>query len=216
MRTSENINELAAALAKAQAEFKPVEKNCENPHFKSSFADLTAMKNEAQPKLAKHGLSVIQPPSNADSGEIIVTTRLMHSSGQFIEESLKIRPTKPDAQGAGSAITYGERYSYKSMVGLTVRGEDDDANAASGIQVGGKQSVALAPPPKPTQDVSPGDYVIAFGKHKGKKVRDISEKDLNDYAVFLNKAAKEKGAPLKGDVKDFLDNAEAWLMDTPQ
>ena len=40
MRTSEQVNEVAAALAKAQGEMKPALKDSENPHFRSKYADL--------------------------------------------------------------------------------------------------------------------------------------------------------------------------------
>ena len=45
MQRSESINEIAAALAKAQAEIVAAEKNAENPHFKSNYADLAAVWN---------------------------------------------------------------------------------------------------------------------------------------------------------------------------
>ena len=40
---SDNINELAAALAKAQAEIGTVHKDQDNPYFKSKFASLATV-----------------------------------------------------------------------------------------------------------------------------------------------------------------------------
>ena len=40
MKTSEQINELAAALSKAQGELKNIEKGKLNPHLKSKYADI--------------------------------------------------------------------------------------------------------------------------------------------------------------------------------
>ena len=40
MEMSEKINALAEALAKAQGEMKNAVKGCDNPFFKSKYADL--------------------------------------------------------------------------------------------------------------------------------------------------------------------------------
>jgi len=46
---------------------------------------------------------------------------------------ITLKPTKVDPQGAGSAITYGRRYSYAAALSLSL-GDDDDGNAASATQ----------------------------------------------------------------------------------
>ena len=43
MRTSENINELALALSKAQGQMESAKKDSTNPHFRSKYADLAAV-----------------------------------------------------------------------------------------------------------------------------------------------------------------------------
>ena len=102
MRTSEQINELAAALAKAQAEMKNATLNKINPHFKSKYADLAMIRDTVTPALAKNSIAVSQGIDTLDSG-IVVVTRLLHSSGQWIESRIPIAYDKPQAMG--SAIT---------------------------------------------------------------------------------------------------------------
>ena len=126
MRTSEQINELAAALAKAQAEMKNATLNKINPHFKSKYADLAMIRDTVTPALAKHGIAVSQGIDTLDSS-IVVVTRLLHSSGQWIESRIPIAYDKPQAMG--SAITYARRYSLSAMCSIAAD-EDDDANAA--------------------------------------------------------------------------------------
>lgn len=121
--------ELAAALAKAQAEIDAAPKTESNPFFKSSYADLATVRAAIREPFGKHGLSVVQIPHTSD-GAVHVTTILLHSSGQFIEGTLTLRPTKNDPQGIGSAITYGRRYSLMAFAGVAP--DDDDGNAASG------------------------------------------------------------------------------------
>lgn len=128
MKTSEQINEIAAALAKAQGEMKPAVKDATNPHFKSKYADLAANVEAARGPLSKHGLSYIQEPVTTERG-IAVTTRLLHSSGQWIEfDALTVPLSKVDAHGVGSATTYARRYALGAALGLVA--EDDDGNAA--------------------------------------------------------------------------------------
>lgn len=129
MQKSDQINELAAALAKAQGEIENASKNAANPHFKSKYADLAEVINTVRPVFAKHDLSVTQFPSFAD-GLASVETVLMHSSGQWMSGTASAGVTKMDAQGVGSAITYLRRYSLAAVAGIAQ--EDDDANAAVG------------------------------------------------------------------------------------
>lgn len=127
MNMSEQINELATALALAQVELENANKNAANPHFKSKYADLAEVLNTVRPVFAKHGLSVTQFPSYAD-GLVSVRTVLMHNSGQWMAGDASAPASKLDAQGVGSAITYLRRYSLAAVAGVAQ--EDDDGNAA--------------------------------------------------------------------------------------
>ena len=128
MLMSDNVAELAAALALAQGEVENAHKNSANPHFRSKYADLAEIINTVRPVFAKHGLAVIQSPSYAD-GLVSVTTLLTHKSGQWIKDMASAPASKLDAQGVGSAVTYLRRYSLAAFAGIAQ--EDDDGNAAS-------------------------------------------------------------------------------------
>jgi hypothetical protein len=127
MNSSEQLDQLATALAKAQAEMPPAEKNGFNPHFKSHFSTHEDLVNASRPSLTKNSLSVIQGCKRNDDKEIILYTRLMHASGQWIQSEDLINPIKTDPQGIGSFRTYMERYSYKALVGVVSSDEEDDA-----------------------------------------------------------------------------------------
>ena len=128
MKTSEQINELATALAKAQNKIKSASKDSNNPHFNRKYADLASVWNACREPLTENGLSVVQIPAD-QNGRVSLTTMLMHTSGQFISSELSTRPTKDDAQGLGSAITYLRRYGLAAMVGVAPD-DDDDGNGA--------------------------------------------------------------------------------------
>jgi hypothetical protein len=68
MTTSESINEIAAALAKAQSEMGGAVKDSANPFFKSKYADLSSVWDACRGPLTKNGLSVVQFPKTEYTG----------------------------------------------------------------------------------------------------------------------------------------------------
>jgi hypothetical protein len=156
MTTSEQINEIAAALAKAQGAMKPAAKDASNPAFKrggkeSKYADLAANVEAARQPLAINGLSVVQEATMSLLDNTLCvecSTRLMHSSGQWLQfDPLTVPMMKPDAHGVGSALTYARRYALGAVLGLVA--EDDDGNTAAG---------ASAQPQQRTRSTAPDGF----------------------------------------------------------
>lgn len=130
---TEQINELAAALAKANLEIKNAELDRVNPHFKNRYATLGSILNAVRVPLAKHGLATLQTV-RMEHGCVFVTTLLTHSSGQWIEESAGFPlPDKATVQQMGSCITYLRRYALAAIVGI-VGDEDDDGEGDRGTR----------------------------------------------------------------------------------
>jgi hypothetical protein len=131
MNKSESLKNIAKALSDFQAEVKNPNNTANNPFFKSKYAPLNEILNDVRPLLSKYGLSIFQSPSG-DGANIIVTTMLMHSSGEWIEtDPLVLKADKATAQGAGSAITYARRYAVSAILGISSE-DDDDGNGAEG------------------------------------------------------------------------------------
>lgn len=132
MSQSEIINELAAALSKAQGEMQAAIKDKVNPFFKSSYADLGSVWDAARPVLSKYGLCIMQTTEmTSDGSKIIMVTTLAHTSGQWVKSFLPLNPAKNDSQGIGAAITYLRRYSLSAIVGV-VCDDDDDGETEAG------------------------------------------------------------------------------------
>lgn len=129
MNQSENINELATALAKCQGEMEPAIKDSINPHFKNKFATLYSIWEACRKPLSKNGLSVVQTMDFIND-KLCLTTKLLHSSGQWIGSVTPVIYAKNDAQGIGSALSYFKRYSLSALLGICTADEDDDGNAA--------------------------------------------------------------------------------------
>jgi hypothetical protein len=128
MKMSETIVELATALAKAQGQIDAATKGSSNPHFKSRYADLNSLRETIREPLAVNDLSIVQMP-RIDGNYVEVETMLLHKSGEYIAETLRMPFGQNTAQAIGSAITYCRRYSLGSILNLAA--EDDDGNAAT-------------------------------------------------------------------------------------
>jgi hypothetical protein len=63
-----------------------------------------------------------------------VETILAHSSGEWVSSTLAVPLTKADAQGLGSAITYGRRYALAAIVGVCPADDDGEAAVARPTQ----------------------------------------------------------------------------------
>lgn len=142
MKHSEQINELVAALALAQAEFQAIGKDkraevrSDKGSFSYAYADLASAIEATRPALTKHGLAVMQP-TRQEGPTVIVTTLLAHKSGQWVSEEMSW-PAGNDTRARGSAVTYARRHGYLSSIGAAAQ-DDDDAAAADSHRPQGRQ-----------------------------------------------------------------------------
>jgi hypothetical protein len=192
MTHSEQINEIAAALSKAQAVIEGAKKDSANPFFKSTYADLASVWDACRKPLTDHGLSVAQTAAT-DEGGVGITTILMHASGQWLRDTLVMKPVKDDPQGVGSCITYARRYALAAMVGVAP--EDDDGNAASARNGASKPTAVAAKVSKPEgydkwldefRLVADEGYERIAAAFKG------SKKEYRDYLTGTDSAVYEK------------------------
>lgn len=141
---SDQINELATALSKAQGVISPAIKDSKNGFFKSTYADLSSVWNACRDALSKNGLSIIQTMDFREGQNVLITT-LAHSSGQWMRSFLSIITDKNNAQGLGSAITYLRRYALSAMVGITCSEDDDDGNNACSVSDNKREELVRKP-----------------------------------------------------------------------
>lgn len=129
MRHSDQINEIALALSKAQATVKGAIKDSNNPFFKSQYADLQSVWDACRAALTANELAVVQS-AGTDGPMVRVSTMLVHSSGQWFADDLALKPKDDGPQAMGACISYGRRYALAAFVG--VYQTDDDAESAEG------------------------------------------------------------------------------------
>lgn len=129
MNKSEQINELATALSKAQGMIKGAVKDSKNPFFKSDYADFESVVEAIREPLLANGLSFTQMTDEDDRG-LFVETVILHFTGQWMSGRYPvICKTMDDPQKVGAALTYARRFSLSSAFGVPQI--DDDGNEAA-------------------------------------------------------------------------------------
>lgn len=194
MNRSESIAVIAAALVKAQGEMKAAVKDATNPHFRSKYADLESVVDAVKGPLLKNGITFIQGVHDADGG-VAIETMLLHSSGEWISSTLRLPASKQDAQGYGSAITYGRRYGLQSMCGVPAA--DDDGNAAAKAT----EAAAKAVPKTDIELIGK----LSQSAHKGTKA-------FREAWAELSKAQRESvSQSTLADLKALCDETDSEL-----
>ena len=134
-RSSETISQIAAALARAQAELENPEKSLtativspfpreESRTFR--YASLASGLEIVRKCLTKHEIATVQATAiEPESGLIKLTTTLLHTSGEWIASDWPVCPVTETAapHRMGAALTYARRYALFTLVGIA--GEDD-------------------------------------------------------------------------------------------
>jgi hypothetical protein len=201
--TSSETKYLAPALVAAQEALKPIAKDGKNPAFRSRYATLDGIMETVRPALAAHGLAVVQGVVHPETGEggrlvgIMVETRLIHTSGEWLASVVPVPVAKGDAHGLGSALSYGRRYGISALLALSTD-EDDDGNAA-----------AKAPPAKPQAKPAPA------APAPGQRLHDRVPTTPPPEGMTLAKAetVELKGQRLVDMDDDRLDKLRAWAQD---
>jgi hypothetical protein len=126
MRTSESIKEISKAMVDFHSKVSKIAKSESNPFFKSKYASLANILDVIAKPLNESKLVILQFPTE----QYKLTTRLLHESGEWFEDTYEMQPTKHTPQDAGSVITYQRRYAIGAILNLNID-EDDDGNKAS-------------------------------------------------------------------------------------
>ncbi len=133
-QSSKSIGTIAAALARAQAEFTNPEKSLtatiRSPFPRESdrtfrYASLSSGLDIVRKALGRHEIAVVQTTAIDEAGLIRLTTVLAHSSGEWVSSDWPVCPISETAapHRMGAALTYARRYALFTLVGIA--GEDD-------------------------------------------------------------------------------------------
>lgn len=132
MDNSEQLNEIFAALAKAQTVIQNPEKNAKNSHYGSKYTTLDVGLTAVREALSAHGIAVFQRTYMEDR-LLMVKTILGHSSGQWLSSDYPVVMFPVKQQDAVAALTYARRASLFAAAGIA--GEDDDGNSVAKLEI---------------------------------------------------------------------------------
>src|SRR5271170_5014792 len=187
---SYQVDLLFTAIAGAQSEFPAVRKTDQGHRHK--YANIISVIEATRPILAKHGLSIIQPPSRDVDASPILITVLSHISGQHCISSMGIIHDPSDIQSLGSGITYTRRYAMLSILGLEQ--EDDDGNYAKKKVIDKKEA---------------GEKVLVNQSQLNKLKEKINSS--KDPVAMLEKVAHKTHLNL-GELWRMTDKQFEWVM----
>lgn len=192
MRTSESVAKIFPALIDAQAEFADLKKDTTNPFFKSQYVELSQVLSSIRPVMHKQGLAVLQFPGHIADSKLAITTRVIHTSGEWIEDEAHVPLQKNDPQGFGSTLTYAKRYSLIAALGL-VADEDDDGNKGTApvketpkepMKASVSQPVA---PPKDKKNITAEIIKATYNAPKARSEYEVETPDHEHFTVLIKK-----------------------------
>lgn len=170
------LAQFAKAFAAAQAQLANPKFDKVNTAFgkPSGYASLPSILDSVRPVLTKHGISVLQMPTNAADGKFSLTTMLVHVSGESVQATFSMA-LPSDPQKAVAMSTYLRRMSLSSMLGVA-GDEDDDGNVASSPSVAQdaparRQPAATRPKPSDASEGVVGAVERALAGKSAAKVR---------------------------------------------
>lgn len=204
------INELAVALASAQAEFPIVETNKETSYatrkggsttFK--WADLGQLRKTIGPVLAKHGLCVLQDVESGKGWVSVVTTVIHGSGAKLVGKPFKLACPGDDPKTVGAHVTYACRYDYTSFLSVPIADEIDiDQHGVKEAKEEIKEPKALPPKPRVAADpILPQEQAHLFDLLAGSS---WSAEELKQEMIQVYSKASSKDLTL-GEYSELCD-----------
>jgi hypothetical protein len=134
MKSSETIKEVMTAIQNVQQSVPPLQRVAKGSTGGRNYGytPIDYIWEKISAALQTNSLAITQAPTVGDGNtvadELFKTTIYHVESGEWISETMRMRTIKDDPQSIGSAITYYRRYMLVSMLGLVVKGDDNDAS----------------------------------------------------------------------------------------
>ena len=172
----DSLNE---ALVAAQAEMPNPPLDGFNPHFKSKFSTLLAVRDTVVPIMNKHGIWVSQGFDVTTEGAPVLTTTLQMGLQAIVSRALI--PPQSDIQKWAAAVTYMRRIALLSIAGVV---GDPDADAEDVVRAPDK---TVSPHP----DTAGEDPILADKIADAFRTQMNVSNDKGVYQVHMD--AREEG-----------------------
>lgn len=211
--SSDNITDISKALVTALGQMTDIRKGREakvqmksGGNYGYKYADLADTIQSVRPILASHGLAVLQNASTTNPDLVLISTTILHTSGEWISFDPLALPAGRTAQETGSAISYGRRYHLLACLGLAA--EDDDGATAGGRN----RSRGSSPATKPDNTRTPKPASSSRTPEE-QAIRDMLSMLPDDVATTIRKGFVDKYGKLADLPIDQHLDALAWVED---
>ena len=165
MNTSQEYKNIYSAIIKMRTEIVPVTKTkrASMAKYSYNYATLDSVIELLNLVLPKYNLGWVQTIGTKD-GCPTLTTRIIHESGEWIEDTLILPGARPEGgknenQELGASITYFKRYALSAMFGIAT---DDDTDGVADVrdrkQQVKAQARAAGQPPQPQASGESDEY----------------------------------------------------------
>ncbi|WRQ11975.1 hypothetical protein vBSlqSZDD2_64 [Serratia phage vB_SlqS_ZDD2] len=131
IRMSTPCDAVATAFVEAGKVAINSQKSGKNNHLKSTYSTLGDVIDAVKAACDTNDLKIIQGEMVTDDlGNIIIETMVLHKTGQWLSNCVRVPVGQKSAQGSGSSLTYARRYGQAAL--FNIAQEDDDGQAAKG------------------------------------------------------------------------------------
>lgn len=235
-RSSPSIGAIAAALAKAQGELSNPEKSLiatiQSPFPRERdrtfrYASLASGLDIVRKSLGQYEIATVQTTAiDQASGQIRLTTLLVHASGEWISSDWPVCPISETAapHRMGASLTYARRYALFALVGIA---GEDDLDAPDPMPEPSPTVKATVEAHRPTNQGSqngtihrPRQAKPVLGAEPSAALRDQLVKEINDLtdgddlALWAHRRIAAKNTLTSDDAR-AIEAAYGALLEAP-
>lgn len=209
MKTSVETGLIAEALAKAQGEMSNPEKNrtvdytSPKGRVKYNYSDLCATFDCARMALSKNGLS----HTSGMHGSILYV-RLTHLSGEWYQSEMEL-PQANDMKALGGNLTYGRRYLFQGLVGITGDEDMDDEIQPTNERLKERPAYKPVPVPGPKAVIAPKSQPTPDPAQLGRTVQDMKDRDEEKEVAPLIQNFTEHMKGIQGRIDEAGSTRES-------
>lgn len=132
MRMSDQLNDFTTALSKFQGAITPPPKSRtvqvkqrDGGSYSFAYAELDTILEHIKKPFTENGFSWFSGVTYPPNGAPVLTTRVNHVSGQWLETDYRL-PNTNDPKAFAGEITYGRRYCFSMLMGLSSQQDADE------------------------------------------------------------------------------------------
>ncbi len=225
-------------ISKAMSDVEAIGKDRNNTGQGYKFRGIDDVYNSLHPILAKHGIFTTTTVMNMQREErpsrsggiqtwsiLTIHFRFYAADGSFVDSTIIGEGMDSGDKASNKAMAVAHKYALMQIFAIPTEDAKDPENenpepAPKTAQAASKAKGGAKSPPKeekskdelPASTLDPWDYVIKYGKMKGKRLKDIGNaEELTKYCMTVDAYAREKNLMEDPAIVELFKFANAAL-----